>query len=151
MIFKCDTEFLENKARLFKWLAYGVLIPFLLTLYIDPSAFVVKGTLIALMVYWAICCVIGMIKRYYDDALLKHSGEIVVVNEGGIEYSNKCTSYSFKRNNDDIVSVTYTRMFGIPKIIIQFTNNEFYKFIWFKDSNHLYSMLKNKESRVKRA
>jgi hypothetical protein len=150
MIFKCDTEFLESKARLFKWLAYGVLIPFLLTLYIDPSAFVVKGTLIALMVYWAICSVIVMTKRYYDDALLKHSGEIIVVNEGGIEYSNKSTGYSFKRNNDDIVSVTYTRMFGIPKIIMQFTNNEFYKFIWFKDSNRLYSMLKNKESRVKR-
>lgn len=151
MIFKCDTEFLENKARLFKWLAYGVLIPFLLTLYIEPSAFVIKGTLAGLMVCWAICSVIVMTNRYYDDALLKHSGEIVVVNEGGIEFSNKSTGYSFKRDNDDILSVTYTRMFGIPKIIIQFTNNEFYKFIWFKDSNRLYSMLKNKESRVKRA
>lgn len=150
MIFKCDTEFLENKAILFKWLAYGVLIPFLLTLYIDPSALVVNGNFLALMVYWAICSVIVMTNRYYDDALLKHSGEKIIVNEGGIEFFNNSTGYSFKRNNDDILSVTYTRMFGIPKIVIQFTNNEFYKFIWFKDSNRLYSMLKNKESRVKR-
>ncbi|SEI14107.1 hypothetical protein SAMN05660691_04167 [Rheinheimera pacifica] len=151
MIFNCDTEFLENKARLFKWLAYGVLIPFLLTLYIEPSVFVIKGTLTGLMVCLAICCVVVMTKRYYDDALLKHSGEQVIVNQGGIEFSNKSTGYSFKRDNDNIVSVTYTRMFGIPKIIMQFANNEFYKFIWFKDSNRLYSMLKNKESRVTRA
>ncbi|TFH89221.1 hypothetical protein ELS82_23400 [Vibrio ouci] len=152
MEYRCDIEFLERRLKLLKWLNYGFLIPCLIALYFKPSVFVVNGSFTTgLVICVAILYVLRFIDRHFCDALSNHQGDVLIVSDTGFEFCHQDSGYNFKRNFEDIVSVEYSRFLGTPKVKLRLINNEFYDFVWFRDSNSLYRKLKGKESLVKKA
>ncbi|HBK7236342.1 TPA: hypothetical protein LNF34_003593 [Vibrio cholerae] len=152
MKYECDIELLERRLKLLKWLNYGFLIPCLVTLYFKPSVFVINDSLTTGLVICAvIMCVLRFIDQHYSGALYNHRSETISVTNTGFELCHQASGYNFQRNNEDIVSVEYTKFLGTPKVKLLFKNNEFYELVWFKDSNSLYHELKSKENWVKKA
>ncbi|EKO3961167.1 hypothetical protein F2K62_002418 [Vibrio fluvialis] len=152
MKYECDIELLERRLKLLKWLNYGFLTPCLISLYFKPSVFVINDSLTTGLVICAVIMyVLRFIDQHYGGALYNHRSETIIISNTGFEFCHQASGYNFLRNNEDIVSVEYTKFLGTPKVKLLFTNNEFYELVWFKDSNSLYRELKSKENWVKKA
>lgn len=82
--------------------------------------------------------------RHYQHALDLHATEELIFSEGGFEFIQKSTGYRFIRRNEDIVSVDYRRFLGVPRIRVNFENNELYDFKWFQHSELLYKELQKR-------
>lgn len=145
MTFECDRELLKNRARWFKWVHYGFLLCFILVYYFYPLNFFVDENFLGVGVFLLIWRALAMMQEHYEGALLHHGSEVLNINECHIEYCNNRSGYCFKKKNEDVVSVAYTRFLGKPNVKILFINNKFYTFSWFKYSEDIYFLLKSKE------
>ncbi|OEF28168.1 hypothetical protein [Vibrio rumoiensis] len=146
MKFKCDIDPLKTRIKWLNLVFYTFLLVSLLVYYFYPKVFIIRGSLIGVVICFAIWHVLGMIKDHYRGSLEKHRSEIIDINEWGIEYHHEASGYRFKKSNEEILAVKFTRFLGTPKIKVRFTHNEVFDFFWFKDSDVLYRQLKHKES-----
>lgn len=152
MEFECDKDLIEKRLRLIKWLNYITILVFPVVLYINSAALINNELFpIGLMTFALTLYALKLIGRHFDDALEHHSSDLLCIYVSSIEFHHRGSGYRFRRNHNEIISVKLTRFLGTPKVRIRLTNNEFYDFVWLKNSDSLYQVLKNKEGIVKKA
>ncbi|EIZ1174165.1 hypothetical protein MOV00_004374 [Vibrio vulnificus] len=152
MEFECDKDLIEKRLRLIKCLNYITIIVFPVVLYINSTALINNELFpIWLMIFALTLYALKLIGRHFDDALEHHSSDLLCIYANSVEFHHHGSGYRFQRNNNEIISVKLTRFLGTPKVRIRLTNNEFYDFVWFKNSDSLYQALKNREDVVKKA
>ena len=69
--------------------------------------------------------------------------EKVSIDNGKVFYTKESSGYKFERSLNDVISVKNKRTFFIPVVVVQFTNNEQFKFYWFTEPEKLCEALKS--------
>ena len=141
--FTCDSNQLKRRIIYLKRPLYIVLALWLFLLYYKPEL-INDSTTVGLMSGVAVFMFFDAFLRHYQHALDLHATEELIFSEGGFEFIQKSTGYTFIRRNEDIVSVDYRRFLGVPSIRVNFENNELYDFKWFQNSELLYKELQKR-------
>ena len=75
--------------------------------------------------------------------IIERNSETVSIENGKVCYAKESSGYKFERSLSDVISVKYKKIFFIPVVIVRFTNNEEFKFYWFKEPEKLCEALKS--------
>lgn len=142
--FICDSDELKRRITYLKSPLYIILALVLFAIYYKPELFVSDGAVLGLLVFAAVFMFFDFFLRHYQHALELHGTEELLFSDTGFEFTQKSTGYKFVKKNDDILSVDYRRFLGVPRVRVNFENNELYDFKWFQHSDLLYIELQKR-------
>ncbi len=149
--FECDEILLKSRVNYFRWFSYLFIFACVALFYFENSWLIVENKPFGLLVFLLVLKLSSMLEKYYHEALDLHKGEILSISDEKMVFHQHSTGYKFEKSWDEIETVKMSYFFGSSRVKINFCNNEFYKFKWFKDAQVLYRALENKRLLHRRA
>ncbi|WP_231893187.1 hypothetical protein [Vibrio scophthalmi] len=148
--FECDQARLESRIKHSTKAAYLMLLSCGLIYYFEPAWLAAIHPWFGPLIFGSLFLALSTIEKQSRGDLDCHRGEVISINKNRLKFHQASSGYTFEKSLDDIESATLSQWFGVPRIKVRFSDNQFYQFKWFKDSSELYQLLKRQDEWLKK-
>lgn len=70
----------------------------------------------------------------FDESSTRYLSETVELNSTSLIFTQGSTGYKFAKNHDQILSAKLSNFLGVPRVKVEFKNNEEYVFKWLENA-----------------